>query len=112
MENNDLSSLLSGVMSNPEVMSKLSGILSNPEAMKTISGAVSGASGEKEEKQQEASFALPKMPQNEDAKNRARLISALKPYLNADRRDKADKLLGLLSILELTGSANMFKRGD
>ena len=51
MENNDLSSLLSGVMSNPEVMSKLSGILSDPEAMKTISGAVSGAAGKNEEKQ-------------------------------------------------------------
>ncbi|MBQ4561715.1 MAG: hypothetical protein IJA55_05240 [Clostridia bacterium] len=110
MENNELSSLLSGVMSNPEIMSKLSGILSDPEAMKTISGAVSGAAGEKEEKQEIS--ALPKIPQNEDAKNRARLISALKPYLNADRRDKADKLLGLLSILELTGSANLFKRGD
>ena len=110
MENNDLSSLLSGVMSNPEVMSKLSGILSDPEAMKTISGAVSGAAGEKEEKRELP--VLPKIQQNEDAKNRARLISALKPYLNADRRDKAGKLLGLLSILELTGSANLFKRGD
>ena len=110
MENNDLSALLSGVMSNPEVMSKLSGILSDPEAMKTISGAVSGATKEKDEKNEAP--ALPKIPQNEDARNRARLIPALKPYLNADRRDKADKLLGLLSILELTGSANLFKRGD
>ncbi len=110
MENNDLSSLLSGVMSNPELMSKLSGILSDPETMKTISGAVSGASQEKEQKPHPP--VLPNIPQNEDAKNRARLISALKPYLNADRRDKADKLLGLLSILELTGSANLFKRGD
>ncbi len=110
MENNDLSSLLSGVMSNPEIMSKLSGILSDPEAMKALTGTVSGASNEKEEKHEPP--ALPKLHQNEDARNRARLISALKPYLNADRRDKADKLLGLLSILELTGSANMFKRGD
>ena len=111
MENNDLSSLLSGVMSNPEIMSKLSGILSDPEAMKTISGAVSGTAGEKEEKHENPP-PLPKFQQNEDARNRARLISALKPYLNADRRDKADKLLGLLSILELTGSANLFRRGD
>ena len=110
MDNNDLSSLLSGVMSNPEIMSKLSGILSNPEAMKTISGAVSGGSVEIEEKP--AAPMLPHIPQNEDSRNRARLISALKPYHNADRRDKADKLLGLLSILELTGSSNLFKRGD
>lgn len=109
MENNDLSSLLSGVMNNPEIMNKLSGILQNPEAMKAISGAVSSDS-QKEESQSPPS--LPKLPQNEDAKNRARLISALKPYLNPDRRDKADKLLGLLSILELTGSANLFGRGD
>ena len=110
MENNDLSSLLSGVMSNPDIMSKLSGILSDPDAMKSISGAVSGMSDEKEEKPVPPALPLPK--QSEDAKNRARLISALKPYLNEDRRDKADKLLGLLSILELTGSANLFKRGD
>ncbi len=110
MENNDLSTLLSGVMSNPEIMDKLSGILQNPEALKAISGAAAGATPQKEESAPPTS--LPKLPQNEDAKNRARLISALKPYLNPDRRDKADKLLGLLSILELTGSANLFGRGD
>lgn len=108
MENNDLSALLSGVMSNPEIMSKLSGILSDPEAVNSISAMASGAQRKEEPK----APPLPIPKQSDDAKNRARLISALKPYLNPERRDKADKLLGLLSILELTGSANLFKRGD
>lgn len=110
MENNDLSSLLSGVMSNPEVMSKLSGILSDPEAMKSISAMASGVQHKEEVK--ESPHVLPIPGHSDEAKNRARLISALKPYLNPERRDKADKLLGLLSILELTGSANLFGRGD
>lgn len=108
MENTDISALLSGIMSNPEVMGKLSGILSDPEAMKTVSAMASGTQRKDEPK--DPPLPIPK--QSDDAKNRARLISALKPYLNQDRRDKADKLLGLLSILELTGSANLFKRGD
>lgn len=108
MEQSDISSLLAGVMSNPEIMSKLSGVLSDPEAIKSISGAVS-AMAPKEEKKEEAP-SLANLHQSNDAKNRARLISALKPYLNEDRRDKADKLLGLLSILELTGSAGLFNK--
>ena len=108
MENNDLSSILSGVMSNPDIMNRLSGILSDPEMMKNISKAVNEK--KEEEKPTLPTLALPK--QSEETKNRARLISALKPYLNQDRRDKADKLLGLLSILELTGSSNLFRRGD
>ena len=108
MENNDLSAILSGVMSNPEIMSKLSGVLSDPEAMKSISAMASGA----QRKEEPVQTPLPIPKQSDDAKNRARLISALKPYLNPERRDKADKLLGLLSVLELTGSANLFKRGD
>ena len=107
MEGNNLSSLLSGVMSNPEMMGKLQGILSDPEAMNSIKNAISGttpASSEKETPKPGASLPLPpSLGQSEEAKNRARLIAALKPYLNAERREKADKLLSLLSLLELSG---------
>ena len=108
MEGMDISSLLSGVMSNPEIMAKLSGILNDPEAMKKISAMASGS----QQEQKPSQPSLPISGHSDEAKNRARLISALKPYLNPERRDKADKLLGLLSILELTGSSNLFGRGD
>ena len=108
MEQSDISSLLSGVMSNPEIMSKLTGVLNDPEAMRSISDAVSSTAPKEDNKEKPA--LLPQLHQNSDAKNRARLIAALKPYLNDDRRDKADKLLGLLSILELTGSAGLFNK--
>lgn len=106
MEQSDLSTMLAGVMSNPEIMSKLQGILSDPEAQKSLSSVIP----QREQSAPAPSLPLPK--QSEEARNRARLISALKPYLNEDRRNKADKLMGLLSILELTGSANIFNRGD
>ena len=95
MDTGDLSSLISGVTSDPEMMKKLMGMVStfsqSQETPKDNSeqknpAQVSGSSVE--------------------ASNRRRLISALKPYLNEERRDKADKLLGLLSLLELTRSQN------
>ncbi len=110
MEQNDISSLLSGLMSNPEVMSKLTGVLSDPEAIKTISGAVSTMAPKEEKKEETHSF--PGLNQSNESRNRHLLITALKPYLNEDRRDKADKLLGLLSILELTGSAGLFNKNS
>lgn len=108
MDTNNLSSILSGVMGNPEMMGKLRGILSDPEAMNSIRNALSGAGiPQGEEKRDNESLKPVSMPlaagQSEEAKNRARLIAALKPYLNEERRDKADKLLSLLSILELSG---------
>lgn len=109
MANDQLSSLLSGLMQNPEMMSKLSGIMSDPEAMKSIQSIAKGMSAA-EPQAQSTALSLPNFGvQNENAKNRTRLISALKPYLNEERRDKADKLLGLLSLLELSGSTGLFK---
>ncbi len=119
MDNNDISSILSGVMSNPEIMSKLSGVLNDPEAMKSISNAVSGimpqnrqdehrdnnGREDRREEQQEHHHG------NDEAKNRARLIAALKPYLNPERREKAEKLMGFLTLLELSGSSGLFNIG-
>lgn len=108
MDVNNLSSILSGVMSNPEMMGKLQGILSDPEAMNSIRNAMSGMGipqgVQKQDSQAAEPAALPlPVGQSEEARNRSRLIAALKPYLNDERRDKADKLLSLLSILELSG---------
>lgn len=108
MDANNISSLLSGVMSNPEMMSKLQGILSNPEAMETISKAASGL-GLQNEKPKEEKEAISAGTVNNEAKNRAALICALKPYLNDERRDKADKLLSLLSLLSVSGTLGNIK---
>lgn len=102
MESNELQGLLSGLFSNPEIMSKLSGVLGDQKAVETLKNAVP---------KDKDSSALPLPKQSEESKNRRRLISALVPYLNEDRRAKADKLLGLLSILELSGNANLFNGG-
>lgn len=105
MEQTDISALLSGVMNNPEIMGKLSGMLSDPETVGRLKQTLSPEEG----KSPSLPLSLP--VQSDEAKNRARLISALKPYLNEDRRGKADKLLGLLTLLELSGSQNLFKGG-
>lgn len=112
MDNNDLTTLLSGVMSNPDIMNKISGIMNDPEAMKSISNAMSGISPQTEQAKEAVSNIQRQLPEpkSDESKNRARLISALKPYLNADRRDKADKLLGLLTLLEISGSTGLFKK--
>lgn len=108
MEQNDISNLLSGVMNDPEIISKLSGVLSDPSAMATVTNAVSAMASKNETPQ----AVKPPVPvQSEESKNRTRLISALKPYLNEDRRSKADKLMGLLTLLELSGSGNLFNGG-
>ena len=114
MDTANLSSLLSGVMGNPEVMGKLQGILSDPEAMNSIRNAVSGIgsaqSNTNEAKKDTPPLSLPTLSgQSEEARNRARLISALKPYLNEERRDKAEKLLSLLTLLEVSGSFGNLK---
>lgn len=106
MDTNNLSNILSGVMSNPEMMSKLQGILSDPAAMNSIKNAVSGISGTLEPQRDEGT-AMPVHADNDEAKNRARLISALKPYLSEERREKADKLLSLLTLLSVSGNIKL-----
>lgn len=110
MDANGISSILSGVMSNPEMMSKLQGILSDPQAMQTISKAASGFGLQNDKPKEEPhEYEPPQKQKNSDAQNRAALIAALKPYLNEERRDKADKLLSLLSLLSVSGVLSSLK---
>ncbi|MBR5516180.1 MAG: hypothetical protein IKU52_08260 [Clostridia bacterium] len=113
MDSNNISSLLSGVMSNPDMMNKIQGILSNPEAMQTISKAAQGLSTQHEPENMdnngEKEINMPVIKHNTDAENRAALICALKPYLSKERRDKADKLLSLLSLLSVSGALGNLK---
>lgn len=96
MENNDLSSIISSVTSDPEMMSKLLGMASSLSASASVPEKTS-------ENEEHAEQALAVSGGNHhSSSNRARLIAALKPYLNDDRREKADKLLSLISLLELT----------
>ena len=112
MDANNISSLLSGVMSDPEMMSKLQGILSDPDAMKTISTAVSGMGVQNQKPKEEQPLISSNARHNSEAANRAALICALKPYLNEERRDKADKLLSLLNLLSVSGVLGKLKQGD
>ena len=112
MDQGNLSSILSGVMSDPDMMNRINGILSDPAAMQTLSGMLSGAGGTdktQDKDKTDKGVSMPTVTQSSESRNRALLISALKPYLNEDRRDKADKLLGLLTLLDMSGSLGLFK---
>lgn len=111
MENGDISSVLSGLMNDPSILAKVNEVLSDPNAMNGIRNAVSGTVKEPEPEKENRLESVKKEQNDEEARNRARLIASLKPYLSPERREKADKLMGLLTLLELSGSKSLFGKG-
>lgn len=95
MEGNDLTNMISVLSSNPEIMGKISQLA---KEMKT----------ESKENSDDSREMIPDK-RTEEQKNRERLISALKPYLNPERRAKADKLLSLIGVIELSKGSGIFK---
>ena len=95
METNDLFGIISALSSNPELMGQISQI------------AKGLGNNEKSTDTEEKTQVLPDKKTREQ-KDRERLICALKPYLNSERRAKADKLLSLLGVIELGKNSGIF----
>ena len=92
METKDLSGIISALSANPELMGQISQIAKN--------------FGKTENTEQKTEVIPDK--KSEEQRNRERLISALKPYLNPERREKADKLLTFLGVIELGKGSGIF----
>ena len=95
---------------------KISELLSSPEDLKKIIGLVGSLSGNKSDKIE--TDAVEKSSEDATGENseieklfrhgkneRMMLLSALKPYLNDDKKDKIDTLLKMLNAAELLFSA-------
>ncbi len=111
MENNDLSAMLQGLMADPELMKKVSSVASSLGI-----GDIPAPKEEKEEntgeKKEEKDLRLPAPKLSSRDADRRRLISAIKPYLNPERREKADMLLTFMTLMDTGILGDMFKKGD
>lgn len=118
MENGDISSIISKIVSDPEfagMVNELRGqngspavseeeILSKlPEVMKTVAPLIgnadekSGSDGGKPDKK-------PKSGEKYDKKRAERLMHALKPYLSRDRGEIIDKCVSVMELSDIVGS--------
>ena len=111
--NSDLSGILQRVLGDPEAMQKIL----------KLAGEMKG--GDKEHGESEENIAAPQPKENterrgegqgegrgdekrekkeagEAEENRIRLLCALKPYLNEERRDRADVMIRILRLLRFT----------
>lgn len=110
----DFSSMLTKVMSNPEALQtimKIAGEMRNSqseedevdaEGANPADGANPAEAGADEQAQ--PASANPHLhhggkKRDDEEENRIRLLVALKPYLNEDRREKADIMIRLLKLL-------------
>ncbi len=106
----DLSSMLGKVISNPEAMQTIMKIAGELKDAKTETAEAEednpqpAADGSTEQ----TAVANPHhhhhegKKRDEEEENRIRLLVALKPYLNDDRREKADIMIRLLKLLRFT----------
>lgn len=106
----DLSSMLGKVISNPEAMQTIMKIAGELKDAKT-----EAAEAEEDNPQPAADGSTEQTAvanlhhhhhegkkRDEEEENRIRLLVALKPYLNDDRREKADIMIRLLKLLRFT----------
>jgi hypothetical protein len=107
----DLSNMLNKVISNPEAMQK---IIKLAGEMKGASAGDDDAEGDKavsaanliEKADGHNTYSehdnKDKHKSDEEEENRIKLLIALKPYLNEERREKADMIIRLLKLLRFT----------
>jgi hypothetical protein len=107
----DLSNMLNKVISNPEAMQK---IIKLAGEMKGASAGDDDAEGDKavsaanliEKADGHNTYSehdnKDKHKSDEEEENRIKLLIALKPYLNEERREKADMIIRLLKLMRFT----------
>ncbi len=86
-----------------DISAKLNDILSDKQKMSAVMSVVSSVMGKQaEEGEKQADIQMPRV--NDDKIN---LLVALKPFLSADGREKADKLIKLLSLYSIAGQLKL-----
>ena len=88
--------------------SVISSITSDPEMMSRLRSAISPDNVERDGTDQAVVPAAP-MPSS-FAEDRKRLIEALKPFLSQERREKADLMLNVISLID-SGVLDMIRKG-
>ena len=103
-ENADISKLLSGIMSDPETLSKVMNLASE---LKNQSGKPQSEPAFDRQETNAGGIDLSKLTGalggsfgDERAKNRVKLLSALKPYMQDSRSEKIDFIIKMLGVLE------------
>ena len=90
--------------------SAISSITSDPELMERLRGAVAQTQ-QSETTQDRALTPKPASPTMKNAADRRKLLEALRPFLSAERREKADTLINVISLLD-SGVLDMIRKGD
>lgn len=115
MEANDLSSMISALTSDPAMMSRVMGALSSLSqgAQNDIPDTVEQTVVEDHETAEiPVSAVLKQAPaEKSSVSDKKRLLYALKPYLNQNRREKAEMLINIMSLLD-SGVLNMLGKGE
>lgn len=112
MEANDLSSVISAITSDPAMMSRVMGALSSLSAGDRNEISEDGYTDKTAESESAAKASARPLPAQKSAvSDRKRLLLALKPYLNQSRREKADMLINVISLLD-SGVLNMLGKGE
>ena len=105
--NSDLSGVIQRVLGDPESMQKVIKLVGNfrnetaldeetPDDGEEINGSEEKTEEEKEQRK------MGKRETREAEENRIRLLCALQPYLNDERRNKADVMIRILKLLRFT----------
>lgn len=115
MEANDLSSMISAITSDPAMMSRVMGALSSLSSG-TQNDIHDSAEHEVTEKSEAVDLPVNAVLKSTPAEkgsvsDRKRLLYALKPYLNQSRREKAEMLINIMSLLD-SGILNMLGKGE
>jgi len=119
--NSDLSSMLSKVLSDPEAMKRIGALAENfrsgtpSDAAPASEAEQNGEHNSGEERQgggERVSSSVPALPHGlnkKDNDQRMALLSALKPYLGGERREKVDMMLRMLRLLSLADLGALLK---
>ncbi|MBQ3100753.1 MAG: hypothetical protein IJC50_07165 [Clostridia bacterium] len=115
MEASDLSSMISALTSDPAMMSRVMGALStlSQGAQNDIPEPADQAFAENTESEEVPVNAVlkPASAEKSTVSDRKRLLYALKPYLNQSRREKAEMLINIMTLLD-SGVLNMLGKGE
>ena len=115
MEPSDLSSMISALTSDPAMMGRVMGALSalSQGTQNDIPEQAEEAAVEGPEPDEVPVSAVlkPASAEKSSLSDRKRLLYALKPYLNQNRREKAELLINIMSLLD-SGVLNMLGKGE
>ena len=113
MANEEIGDVLAGLMSNPEALSRAVSALRSSGILSDAAKAASSSPAQKEEvPPTDASESLVPVTASESGGDRSTaLLSALRPFVAPERRERIDRLLRLLRLIRLAEKTDLFAKG-